>query len=253
MLEPFQNIRNLILYDVRPTIAAAKEAIIGYGVNGQSIVKNFYGRLLQKIREYVPQLEVPPSVESLVHRFMNKTVLLIMEYKDSDDITMIELLPNVMDLVGKISREIENQDGLRQDIEALIKGQIDSIKSTDDSNVMKVLATVFGENILTATPELPDEVQEGLTLTLSEEEKHTAEQERIAAENSVVNRLKRGMLDGRLEDTVLEILHEHPIVLNMVRSKFPDLEILKRQVRPKSREDRLKALLKKKREQRLKH
>jgi hypothetical protein len=186
---------------------------------------------------------------------MNRAIAMIMSFGDNDEISMIEIVPQALALVSKLSRELYATKGLTEELENFVKQTVEQVKNGKNGTDMVKMITSFAGNSLMSDSKTDDDmsadVKEGLDLVKTDKEQRAIDE---AAANDKIekisDRLKKAFEEGKLEDTVIEILHEHPVILNTLRTKFPDLEILKRQVKPKTREERLKALLKHKRAQR---
>jgi hypothetical protein len=252
---PLRDVRNILLFDVKPTITTVKDAVVAYSVNGQNIARSFYARCIQQAREYAPELAVPPNIEKVILQAMNRAIAMIMSFGDNDEISMIEIVPQALALVSKLSRELYATKGLTEELENFVKQTVEQVKNGKNGTDMVKMITSFAGNSLMSDSKTDDDmsadVKEGLDLVKTDKEQRAIDE---AAANDKIekisDRLKKAFEEGKLEDTVIEILHEHPVILNTLRTKFPDLEILKRQVKPKTREERLKALLKHKRAQR---
>jgi septum formation topological specificity factor MinE len=236
---PLQNFRKMFTNDLTPMIDKLYHLQSGYSKQGKSFTKEIYNGVMKHANEYC-SFELSATMQNFIQRSLKRSITAILDM--NTPVHIYDLIPLIMDQYSKIAREYDSNPALDEEIKKISDGVIADLRNNETMKDSPLIGVA--EYFMKGTSPADDSDEARLEALLAEDDEKKEEKM-----DDLLERLKKGLYEGNLEEVALEWLHENPVVLSALRTKFPKMDFLKGRAKPKDKKERLKKILAMKRKQ----
>lgn len=258
------DIANMVSSDMTPLIDNVREMDAASRKQGKNLARELYGNVIKYVNNYIA-ITIPKYCEKIIIKMFKSVINTTIEFKTPSYAT--DVIPKIMSVMTEFSDKIEKDKRFTKEIEELLKNVSENLnvigddsKSGISPNLLPIIKALLNSNSNSNSEGKIDIEGAGSLISnllcgdngidIGDDLKELFNDEEALEEKAsgLLSLIKEGIKNGNIEEVIIEWLHDNTVILNLLRTQFPSVEFLKQGRKPKSKNERLKELLKHRRD-----